>query len=514
MVEEEVRELVAGTFLESAPLVRTSANTGSGLDELRALLRTAADDASNSPRADRLRAPFRMPIDRSFTITGHGAVVTGSVVSGVIAVGDELVVQPSGRTVRVRGIQNHDDDAASASRGQRAAINLAGIRHDEIERGQELAAVGYLASARVLTVKLEMLASAPRPLKDRARVRLHCGSGETLATVRLWRDEPLARRERCVAQLLLDEPVATIWNQPFVIRAESPVCTIGGGHVLDPSAPRLRRPTAADRQSAKDLQSTDPLVRCAAAIFFLNVRSWSPVDLARQAGVDDPQSQLLELLEREQVRAISLSTSRVQHVHRDVIEELSTRVHDQLAKMHDAEPLRSMLDRSQLIHRFDYLENTPLLNAVLTSMERGRRIRLTEAGIGLADRGPRLSQGERKLLAELLARFQVAGIESPTVEQCQRDAAKNKASIPQLLQLAAADGDLIQVAPAYFLHRDCLADVQEAIAERLVDGKGLTLSEIREILNTTRKYAVPLCEHLDKIGFTKRQGDLRLLSNR
>ncbi|HEV7225517.1 MAG TPA: selenocysteine-specific translation elongation factor, partial [Pirellulales bacterium] len=339
LVEEEIRELVRGTFLESAPIVRTSVVTGQGLDELRAALLAAAQRAARAPRRRGAAGPFRMAIDRSFTIAGHGTVVTGSVASGQARVGDELSLEPGGVRVRVRGLQNHDAPAEEVRRGQRAAINLAGVHHDEIRRGQELAAPGHLAPARLLSVQLNLLNSAERPLKHRSRVRCHLGTAELMASVVLVDRERLAPGETAAAQLFLSEPAVAVWGQPLVIRSESPLETIGGGRVLDPRAPKLARRQGEALARLAELAADDSLARASAAIYFFGVGEWTPGDLSRSAGVDDPDATVAELLHRGDLQELRLSAGRTLLVHRLVLEELFGRVESLLEKEHQRFPL-------------------------------------------------------------------------------------------------------------------------------------------------------------------------------
>lgn len=512
LVEEEVRTLTAGTFLADAPLVRTSVTTGAGLDALREALALAAARAAQSRRMAMIHAPFRMAIDRSFTIAGHGTVVTGSVSSGRVRLGDELVIEPGEVTVRVRGLQNHDRAVEEVHRGQRAAINLAGVHHEAIGRGQELATPGHLAPSRLLTVMLSLLKSAARPLKHRSRVRVHVGTAELLATVALLDRPSLAPGETAPAQLFLNELAVTTWSQPLVVRRESPVETIGGGRVLDPHAERLRKPDDALLQLVHDLQSPDAPRRAAAALYFAGLREWRPQDLVRLAGIDHPDDVYRTLLDAGQVCEIAVSPTRTRRFHRLVLKQLETRLEAALHRLHEQHPLRSKLERQQLAAGFPYLEEA-VFAAVLDSLRQAGRVQISGDGVTLAGHGPKLSQYERKLLDELIELFRTAGIQSPSVAECQQRAAKSRQSVPQLLALAAANGDLVEIAAGYYLHRDVNQQLQDRLRKQLADGRGATLSEIRETLATTRKYAVPYCEYLDRTGFTRREGDVRYLAS-
>jgi len=509
LVEEEIRELTAGTFLAEAPIVRTSAAQGTGLEELRQALQEAASLASNQSESRR-EEPFRLPIDRAFTIAGHGAVVTGSIASGQIQVGDTLQVEPAGLEVRVRGLQNHDRETEQASRGQRVAVNLAGVRHDQLGRGQELATPGHLAPSKLLTVEAAALPAAGKGIKDRSRVRLHLGSGHTIATIRLLDSSLLRPADRGWAQLYLAEPVAALWGQPFVLRSESPVTTIGGGRVIDPTAIRLRKLTPAVIQRLEDWRSSDETKRASAAAYFAQFRLWRFEDLSRNAGVEDVTAVAETLLKNGELIRLPLSPTRSQLIHRQVLSELTDRVTMQLEVMHHRQPMRLVHEQSQLVAKFAEVEPA-VLNAALELMRRDGRLRRNDRGVGLTKCGPQLSTNEHKLLDRLLERFRTAGIEPPTLDDCVAETPKNKSSVPQIVELLTASGDLVEVAAGHYLH----ADVDTACREKLrpaLETAGLTVSQVRELLGSSRKYVVPYCEYLDRSGFTKRQGDVRVLA--
>lgn len=512
MVEDEIRELVADSFLADAPLVRTSARNGEGIDALREALTEAAAGAAASPRQQRVAGPFRMPIDRTFAVAGHGTVVTGSIASGSVHLGDELAIEPGGVRVRVRGLQQHSHVADEVRRGQRAAINLSGVHHDEIHRGQELATPGYLTPSRRVTVRLQLLPSAPRPLKHRQRVRVHLGTDEVMSTVLLLDRDRLQPGDRALAQLLARRPVVATWEQGLVIRAESPVVTIGGGAVLVAEAIRIRRRDTARLSRLEQLEADNPLARAGAACYLAGPRDVQPADLARLAGVVDGDRVLAALIERGDVQEIAVSPTRRLHVHRDTFDEVAAHVESTLEKMHRREPLRSLVDRAQLIERLARQWDANLLDAVLEQMQVTGRIRLAERGVALAGHGATLAPHERKLLDEICEIYRAAACQPPTVGEVRARVAKNRALVPQLVALAASEGELVSINTDYYLHRDVERQMRSTLAGQMADGEGLTVSQIREMLGTTRKYAVPLCEYLDRIGFTRRDGDRRFLA--
>lgn len=510
LVEEEIRQTVAGTFLAAVPIIRVSSITRQGLDELRQAL-SAAAHAAAAERAQQL-GPFRLGIDRTFTIAGHGTVVTGSVTSGSVRVGDELELQPGGMAVRVRGIQNHDRSVEEVHRGQRAAINLAGVHHDQIQRGQELCTPGHLIPSRLLTVRLNALESLGKPLKSRTRVRVHIGTAELLASVILLDRDELAAGQWAPAQLYLSDPAVTTWGQAFVVRSESPVVTIGGGQVLDPAAMKIRRRETARVARVSDLASDDLFTRSAAALYFAGLRDWRPEELARTAGVDDVQAMARSLAGRGELIELRLSPTRTLRVSRQALDEIFARFEEALKKLHDEFPLQAMLDPSRLVTKFTYLGSDAVVEAVLAEMARAGRVQRSQRGIALKGHGPQLSKNEQKLVDDIIAQYRQAGLNAPSLEEVQAGVTKNQALVPQLVTLAVAEGHLVKIAPSMYLHADVERAIRASLTEKLQGTSGLTMSQIREILGTTRKYAVPLCEYLDSVGFTKRVGDLRVLN--
>ncbi len=508
LVEEEVRDLVTGTFLENATIVRTSAHTGEGIEQLRDALTIAAQKAATA-RQSAVEQPFRMAIDRVFTIAGHGTVVTGSVSQGRLSLGDELRIEPLGKTVRVRGVQNHDRSSEEVQRGQRAAINLAGVHHDEIGRGQELSAQGYLVPSRLLSAQIHLLPSCTRPLKSRARVRVHVGTAEVLASVVLLDRERLEPGESAPVQLFLSEPAVATWNQPLVLRSESPVATIGGGHVLDPVAEKIRKPTPAVLGALADLQSDETLRRANASLYFAGLRGWKPADLARAAGIEDVPQAFEQLQQSGDLCEVVISPTRTINVHRQVFAEAGEQIEKTLVAMHAQNPLRSMLEISPLAQRFSWLGERAVFDAIIKHLEKAKKLRRQNNRVALAGHGPQLSAGERKLLAHLVEKFRNAGLQPPTSKECQETAPNNRTSVPQLIALAVADGDLVEIGPDFFLHVETENEMREKLDEALGNGAGLKVSDVREILSTTRKYAVPYLEFLDRLGWTRRDGDFR-----
>jgi selenocysteine-specific elongation factor len=514
LVQEEIRALVAESFLADAPMIPTSVITGQGLDVLKLRLRTAAEQAARS-RAHRLGAPLRMAIDRVFSVPGHGVVVTGSVSSGRSTVGDEVEIQPGGWRVRIRGLQNHDRPVDQVHRGQRAAMNLSGIRLEQLERGHELAQPGHLYPTRLVTVAVRLHPRA-KPLKDRSRCRIHLGSAEFLGRLRWLFQDRCEPGQVAWGQCYLDREAVAVWRQPFVLRSESPVATLGGGIIVDPQSVPLKKPGFEEEQRLGQLLSAAPQERAAAACYFLGLRSWTPADLHRIAGIEQPEITVTELLDDGVLETVPLTKTRTQLIHREVLERVWRRVESALNQLHDSHPLRTTFEYAAVRHAARLSHQEPLFAFLVKQARQRNQLRGDEDRIGLSSRGPELSQNETKLLAQLISWYRDAGFVPPTRKEIQQRAVKNQASVPQLLTIATENGDLVQLNDELYLHVDVERVVRQqlsgALTTAMTRGEGMTLSEIRELLGTTRKYAVPYCEYLDRMGVTQRDRDVRYLA--
>lgn len=513
MVEHEVQELTACTRLESAPLVRVSAKTGAGIDQLRAAISSAAEQA-NKRRAPSENAPFRMAVDRAFTVTGYGTVVTGSVASGQVSVGDELELQPQGDQVRIRGLQSHDQTVEQVGRGQRAAINLGGIHYDQVTRGQSLASRGSLKSSRLLTVQLRWSERASRPAKKRERIRFHVGTAEIQGVLSLLGTQTLEPGRDSFAQFTLAENVAVVWGQPFVIRSVSPVETLGGGRVLDGGAERIRRWSNRLDAHLQDLASDDdPLRRAAASAYFMGLKPWQAVDLFVSAGVEEYQGIVDQLVADKTLRRFDFEKSQSQLLHRDVVDEVSQRIEARLALEHNESPLHAAVEHSRLSKYFPRIAPR-LFAAILALLQSEGRVLIQPRGIALASWNPQLSPRQQELLQRIDAAFRGAGFQPPDSSQLAESLGERFETVSPLLEVATEQGTLVRITGDMIWHGESVEEAKILLSEALGDGQSLSISQIRELLGTTRKFAVPFCEYLDRLGFTCREGDGRTLANR
>lgn len=510
VVGMEIRELVAGSFLENAALVRTSATTGQGIPELKAALAAACCKVDERIGLEW----FRMPIDRSFIVQGHGTVVTGSVISGSLKVGDELDWQPRGERVRVRSLQSHDHAVEEIHRGMRGAINLAGVHHEDVIRGQELATAGYLQPSRVVTVRLHCLAEVKRPLKHRAPVRFHIGTSEIMGTLSLLDCDTVAPGEWCLAQVFLDEPATCTWGQPFVVRGASATLTLGGGQVLQPVAKKVRRRHYEVLERIERLWTGSAEERALTVAWFGGFGGFTQTDLVRGANV--PPGLALELIQKMKddgkLVSIAISPARQVLLHADMVKELDERILGVLARLHEESPLMTTHDRQRVQSQLDYVGDDQLVHAAVERLLKSKTIVGNVRRIARADFKPRLSANLRKLKDKLVAAYAEAGCQPPDPASFAGAAGGNAANLKDLFDVCIAEAYLIHITDDIYLHSDVEAEMRRRVSARLQTGPGATVAEIRDLLGTTRKFAVPLCEYLDRIGVTRREGDLRALA--
>jgi selenocysteine-specific elongation factor len=509
VVELEVRDLVAGTFLAEAPIIATAAPNGQGIDELK----SAIADACRKVEERTGKQWFRLAIDRSFIVQGHGTVVTGSVTSGSLKVGEEVEWLPRGDRVRVRSLQNHDQPVEDVHRGQRAAVNLAGVHHEDVIRGQEIATPGFLVPAKVVTVRMHCLAEMKRSIKHRMPVRFHVGTLEVMGTVSLLDCDTIDPGKWGLAQLFLDEPATTTWGQPFVIRESSATQTLGGGQVLQPVARKVRRRHLEVLERIERLWTGEPRDRALTVAWFGGFSGFTIADLVRGANLSpDEATQLVDSLKRQgELRELVISPTRRLLLHREMIDELESRALQVLDRLHEQFPLMSTHDRQKVQSQLDYVGDEALVHAVVDGLLASKKLVGDLRRIGRADFKPRLSANLRKLKDKLVAAYQVGGFQPPEPASFAPQAGGNAANLKDLFDVCVGEGYLVKVTDDIYLHADVEADMRRRVVERLQQGTGLTVAEIRDILGTTRKYAVPLCEYLDRSGVTRRDGDLRFL---
>ncbi|HUI43359.1 MAG TPA: selenocysteine-specific translation elongation factor [Terriglobia bacterium] len=517
----EVREFVAGSFLENAPVVAVSARTGEGLDELRAELARLSAATEARP----VDLPARLPIDRSFVIRGFGTVVTGTLAAGRIEKEAELELFPSGRKVRVRGVQVHNAPAGEAVAGQRTALNLAGIEAREIERGMVLAAPGLFEAGDRLDCALELLAAA-RPLKQRGRVHFHCGTAETVAEVVLLEGRELKASQRAYAQLRLAAPGLFLPGDRFIIRQFSPVTTTGGGVVVQNHPPRHRAGDASVRELLEELESGGPerrlelLVREAgeAVLGALTARTgWSAQEVLRRAQ---------GLVAAHRLVAVGQPPALVAHA--EYFDAVAGATLAALQAFHTQSPLVRGLAKEDLRGRLAVrggqggtkrgapglagrVPSPPLFNAALQALIAQGKLEIDGEVARQAGREVRLSAEESDAKEKIARAFEQAGLAVPAAPEVLAKLPVDRARAEKIFQILLREKTLVKVSEGLVFHRSALERLRALLAERKTRSARLDVAGFKEMTGVTRKYAIPLLEYLDRERVTRRQGDERII---
>src|SRR5262245_39407923 len=517
LVEAEVADFVAGSFLEGAPVLRVSSRTGAGVDELKKTLSRLAAKAKERDES----AVARVPIDRAFTIKGFGTVVTGTLIAGRIRAGDELEILPpissSGSSSggrRARGLQVHGKSTQEALAGERVAVNLQGIELAEVERGQTLAPAGRLRTSSMLDARLQLLGSAPRSLRARSRVRLHIGAAEVLARV-----VPLGRMEltpgaSCFAQLRLETPTLALPGDHFIVRAYSPVVTIGGGVVIDalPSKHRLREASQAASWLEK-LESADEVERIALLVEMAGERGMSQDEIAARSGSSDEVTKRAAEAITKNRRAVTASqnpkTSLTPLVARPAFEELAGRVRATLKEFHRKSPLESGMGREEIREKIFAHLPPDIFRAVIANLVERNEVVAEKDLLRLSSHRVALSAEEQAAKDRLAELFAKAGLQPMTLEDAIAQSGVDAARAQRFAQMLINSGELVRVAGLVF-HRSALDGLRETLRRfKAEHGPKLDVTAFKDLTGVSRKYAIPLLEYLDLQRVTRRSGDVR-----
>jgi len=517
----EVRELVAGSFLEGAPIVPVSARTGDGLGAFRDTLA----EMSRRARGRAVHGATRLPIDRVFSMKGFGTVVTGTLVSGRIAIDDELVVAPGDRRVKVRGVQVHGKRQPEAVAGQRSAVNLGGIEVDEIQRGQALIAPGSFVETRVADAIVEVLPTS-KPLKHGARVRFHQGTAEIIGRVAVIgpaaadRAVPaIAPGERAFVRLRLEAPAVVVRGDRYILRAYSPPLTIAGGLILDPQPPRTGIRSAAALERAKRLafdpsaDDRDAAERQAAEVM---------IDDAGLVGL--PVSALVSRIGAAPGRVQSLTDALVNAAHAvaagDVLVSaakfgaLKNAIVKALTDHHRVQPLSEGVPREELREHLAKRGHPAVFDAALAALAAAGTISVRDR-VALATHRLSLSPEEERARGAIERAYREAGLKPPDAASVAAAAGVNAAVADRMLKLLQRQKVLVRVDTLLF-HDESLKQLKaEVAALKASAGAGaaarIDVATFKERYGVTRKFAIPLLEYLDRERVTRRMGETRVV---
>lgn len=507
LVVEEVRELLADTPLAECAIVPVSSVTGVGLDEVRAALLEAARVVEPGQAS----GPFLLSVDRVFTVQGRGTVVTGSVLRGQVAVGDSLELWPGGERCRVRDLQAHSLQQRDVARGQRAAINLSGIDRERVERGSELATAGFLRETRMLDVRVHCLSSHHKPLKPTSIVRLGIGTSEVPVRLVLLEGETLLPGASCYAQIRCGVPLIAIYGQRFILRDENAARTLGGGVVLRPQARRRRRSIEAEREALTRLDTGSATERVEEVLRYAGFARPTDLHICVQAGVEpEALPELLRELEAQR-RWIKIKGTGV-YVVPTAVDELRDRLAARLERYHRQQPDTPGRHEDAVLGWLERLTDRTLARPLLERFLKEGIFKHLGTFICLSQFAPELSSADEKHLAAMVEEIRTGRFQPGTLRTLASAKGLERKRVEKLATLAVALGELVKIDNDIYLHAACAEELRTRVAELVAEHGGVTVSQVREGLDSSRKYVVPIVEYLDRIGFTKRVGDQRVLT--
>lgn len=510
LIAEELRDLVAQTFLEGAPLVFTSALTGEGLDSVREELDILLHETAAS--AD--EGAFYLPVDRVFSMSGFGTVATGTLRRGALRVGDEVELYPHGVTAKVRELQSHNISTKEARPGFRTAVNLRGIDKQQLHRGDVVATPGTLRPATVLDAQLALIKDAAAPLKHGQIVRLLYGTSESYARVHLLDRDTLAPGETCVAQFKHDDPVATLNGEPFIVRTYSPMQTVGGGRILGSRNTRLRRRDSQGIRRLEIIARANPPDVIVERLLEADSAGLSLAQLFADTRTN--REALPALLDSLPVQ--TYGNGRV--IHDDVFDRLCSEVVQTIDAFHQDNVTLQGISKTQLNDALSTELDPALLDHLVGHLESSDVLAVDRGLVRRVDFDPAqaLSEGDRAVAHEIENAFQVAALKPPSLD----DVVGNDKARMKLYRFLVDGGVLVTTgqnvrgkssAGVVAFHRDAIEEAKRRLEKHFAPPQPFSASEAKTALDISRKYAIPLLEHLDSIGFTKRSADQRVLAN-
>ena len=512
LVEADLHDVLAGTVLSDAPIVRVSARTGAGIPEIKAAL---SDCLAHRPLRPDLNRP-RLPVDRVFTIAGFGTVVTGTLTDGRLQMGDEVVILPRNLRGRIRGLQTHKRKEQTAVPGSRTAVNISGVSLEEVQRGDVIARPGDYRVTQRLDASFRLLADARGPLKHNTEVKLFIGAAELVARVRLLGAEEIAPGQHGWLQLELSQPVVAVRGDHYILRRPSPGETLGGGIVVEPFPKgRHKRFSAATILALQALSQGTPADVMFQALLAVGAAPLKEVVARSNLDADVAGTAIQELVQAGQLVNLEVKDASTPAVpapddlvtSQGLWNQIAQRALDEAKAYHKANPLRRGIPREELRSRLkDITKASPrLFNTALRRLVAEGA--LNEAGPLVFEPGHtiRFTPQQQASIEGLLRRFAANPYGPPPLKECQSEVGEDVINaLVELEQMVIIPPDLVFRTEDY---QKIVAELKRQMGEQGT----ITVAQARDHFNTSRRYALALLEHLDAIGVTVRQGDERRL---
>ena len=500
LVELDIGELLQGSFMEDAPILKVSAETGDGVDQLK----TTLLDLCKKVPDKQDRGIFRLHVDRVFSMKGYGTVVTGTVNSGSLKIGDTVELLPGSVKSKVRGLQSHGEEVQQVETGDRAAINLQGVEIKQIERGSQIAEIGYLQSLNQMGVTLLLLGSAQKPITQNQRIRIHLGTQEVMARVALTDGKTLQPGDDCPALLRLEQPMVAARGDKFIIRSFSPVITIGGGEVMEVLIEEKWKIVKEKLQNLYESPKSDQLIHL---VQEEGAKPITPEKLQYRIGISKEQINAI-VEEKEELFWLTHKQGKWL-LTQNQWNELKNSIHNFLKKYHAKNPLNAGAQKEEIRQHLS-CENS-ILEALLQSMLDEKSISQKGELFLNPNFSITLSSEDDSLQNSILNQLDQEGFTSSTLAQLSLKTGNSKEKLMQVLNVAEQQGKLLRIDGKLMFTQKNFIILREKVNQFFSNHPEMSVSEFKELAHTSRKYAVPLLEYFDKKKITYREGNIRKL---
>ncbi|MBU3947468.1 MAG: selenocysteine-specific translation elongation factor [Proteobacteria bacterium] len=507
LVTDDIKKFVRGTFLDDAPVVPVSAATGQGIAEFIDVLSELSPKISGRSSS----GLFRLPVDRVFSMKGFGTVITGTLISGRVQVGDMIMIYPSGITSKVRGIQVHNESVTEAVAGMRTAINFQGLEKASVNRGEVVSTPAALIPTFMLDVSLHFLSSNKKPLKNRTRIRFHAGTSEIPGNLILLDREELLPGEDAVVQLRLDTPVAVVKDDRFVIRSVSPVRTIAGGQILNPVPGKHKRFKAEVTEGLESLSELLPEELVSYYVAQSGFKGVSISELKVMTNISEKQldSNLQNLLSKKNI-VLADKENRI-YLHQNVLNDLKLETNNFLDTYHKANPLKAGMPKEELKSKMPAFLNPKYFNLIINQMIKESEILLDEDTVRLKGHKVSLGEDQSQIKIKITKIYENGGLTPPflkdLIEELKIDSAKAK----DVLMLLVNEGVIIKIKEDFYINSEHINKLKNTVVEFLKKNGEMSAPQFKDMTGASRKYLIPLLEYFDSKNVTIRIGDIRKL---
>lgn len=507
MVTDDVQRFLEGSFLEGAPIIPVSALTGQGLPQLLEALETLCEVVPERTSS----GLFRLPVDRVFTMKGFGTVITGSLVSGKVRVGETVVIYPSGIQSKVRGVQVHGQKADQATASMRTAVNFQGIDRAAIARGDVVGGVNTLKPSYMVDGLLLYIASNEKALKNRTKVRFHTGTSEILGYAILLDRDELSPGETTVAQFRFDSPVAVVKDDRFVIRSYSPVRTIGGGHILNPIPRKHKRFKEQLVTELKGLAESPPgeIIAYHVKESGISGLPFSELRLMTNLSEKDLGENLQHLLSQRAI--VQVDRENRTFIHGSVFDELRQKTIKALEGYHKDHPLKAGMSKQRLMSTLSPWLSNKLFSLLVQDLTKSNTVIQEKEIMRLSEHKVALGADEKDIRHRIERAYLESGLQPPYFRDLVASLGENSAHKKEILMHMLEEGTLVKVKEDLYFHRRVIDDLKNGLVSYLKANGEIDTPQFKEMTGVSRKYTIPLIEFFDARKVTIRIGDIRRL---